>query len=180
MYVICLYNIKCSTIVQSLILHTRVQVWSFTFFTNVDVQVLLLILQNDIKHNYQTDTLKHSGYYLNTGMRSTISRLITVYTFAQLCCYFSVNCSYAFIFDHFQFFKCPRSCRSPWRQPGGENLNSPRTFARSCDRHPGWHARAHKSAANTSLQQHPGPWVSRTDPVSISLNILIILNTYAV
>lgn len=100
-----------------------------------------------------------------------------MYKCAQLCCYFSVN--YTIIFDHFQLFECPRSCRSPWRQPGGEDLNGPRTFARSCDRHPGQHAGAHKSAANATLQQHPGPWVSRTDPVSISLNILILNTTQA-
>lgn len=80
-------------------------------------------------------------------------------------------------FYHFPFFEHLRCCRSPWRQPGGENVNSPRAFTGSCDRRPGGHAGAYQSAANPSLHQHPGSWLSRTDPVSISLNMIIILNT---
>lgn len=65
MYVIYLCNIKYS-ILSNLYFYIFLLI-----FTNVDVQAVPFILQSRIrKYNYQTDTPKHTGYYLNTDMRS--------------------------------------------------------------------------------------------------------------
>lgn len=61
-----------------------------------------------------------------------------------------------------------RSCWSSWRQPGGEDSDSPQAITGSCDRRAGRHAGAHDSTVQPSHPEHPGAWLLSTDTVSTS------------
>lgn len=79
----------------------------------------------------------------------------------------------SFVHPEISHFLILRSCRSPWRQSGGEDFDCAQTLTWTCNRHTGGHAGAHESAAYPSLTDHPGPWLSCTEPVSASH-----MNTY--